>query len=90
MIICGIRTRKKEAPEQQNNISFFVFKKCSKIVELVKQSTILTFVLGAILYQFAVFMRKKQGNVESSVYVIENEHNKQDLEANGLQPETKL
>ncbi|XP_040201099.1 uncharacterized protein LOC120932638 [Rana temporaria] len=62
----------------------------AEVLALVVGAVFLTIVLSALLYQFVVFMRKKQTHIDSSIYIIENEHNKQDVEANGSQPETRL
>ncbi|XP_077318235.1 uncharacterized protein LOC143940591 [Lithobates pipiens] len=62
----------------------------AEVLALVIGAVFLTIVLSALLYQFAVFMRKKQAHIDSSIYIIENEHNKQDFEANGSQPDTRL
>ncbi|KAM5193775.1 uncharacterized protein ACMZJ9_019318 [Mantella aurantiaca] len=61
----------------------------AEVLAVVIGAVFLTIVLSAILYQFVIFMRKKQINVDNSIYIIENEH-KNDLEANGFQPETRL
>ncbi|XP_072270046.1 uncharacterized protein [Pyxicephalus adspersus] len=62
----------------------------AEVFAIVIGAVFLTIVLSAILYQFAVFLRKKQTTVDSSIYIIENEHQKHDLEANGLQVDTRL
>ncbi|XP_075710904.1 uncharacterized protein LOC142744097 [Rhinoderma darwinii] len=62
----------------------------AEVLAIAIGAVFLTILLSALLYQFAVFIRNKKAHRDSSVYIIENELHKYDVEANGLEPETKL
>ncbi|KAM4049192.1 uncharacterized protein ACNLHF_007083 [Anomaloglossus baeobatrachus] len=65
--------------------------KSGEVLAIALGVFLFTFILGALLYQFAVFMRKKKVHSDSSVYIIENEIHKYDIEeVNGLEHETRL
>ncbi|XP_073434380.1 uncharacterized protein [Dendrobates tinctorius] len=64
--------------------------KSAEVLAIAIGVVFVTIILGALLYQFAVFMRKKRAHNDCSVYVIENEFHKYDVEANGLEGDTKL
>ncbi|XP_069816816.1 uncharacterized protein [Dendropsophus ebraccatus] len=61
-----------------------------EVLAIAVGAVFLTVLLSALLYQFAVFMRNRKAPRDPSVYIIENELHKYDVEANGLEPETKL
>ncbi|XP_075424145.1 uncharacterized protein LOC142464669 isoform X1 [Ascaphus truei] len=61
-----------------------------EILAIVVGGVFLATLICALSYQLVVFMRKKNVKRHSSVYIIENDILKYDLEANGIQPETKL
>ncbi|XP_040271927.1 uncharacterized protein LOC120988497 [Bufo bufo] len=62
----------------------------AELLAIVTGAVFLTILLSALLYQFAVFMKNKKAQRDNSVFIIENEVHKYDVEANGLEPETKL
>ncbi|XP_066458011.1 uncharacterized protein [Eleutherodactylus coqui] len=62
----------------------------SEVLAIVLGAIFLTMLISALSYQLTVFIRNKRVHRESSVYIIENEMHKSDVEANGLQPETKF
>ncbi|XP_071998018.1 uncharacterized protein [Engystomops pustulosus] len=62
----------------------------AEVLAIAIGAVFFTVLLSALLYQFAVFMRNKNTPRDSSVFIIENELHKYDVEANGLEPETKL
>ncbi|XP_068127743.1 uncharacterized protein [Hyperolius riggenbachi] len=62
----------------------------AEVLAIAIGAVFLTIILSALLYQLVAFMSKKNVNMGSSIFIIENELTKHDLEANGLQPETKL
>lgn len=62
----------------------------AEVLAIAIGAVFLTVLLSALLYQLAVFMRNRKAHRDSSVFIIENELHKYDVEANGLEPETKL
>ncbi|XP_069601498.1 uncharacterized protein [Ranitomeya imitator] len=64
--------------------------KSGEVLAIAIGVVFVTIILGALLYQFTVFMSKKRAHNDCSVYVIENEFQKYDIEANGLERDTKL
>ncbi|KAM8960158.1 uncharacterized protein RCH25_035892 [Pelodytes ibericus] len=61
----------------------------AEVLAIVIGAVFMTILLSALLYQFAAFIKKKKAKRDSSIYIIENELHKYDIE-NELQPDTKL
>ncbi|XP_063313035.1 uncharacterized protein LOC134612577 [Pelobates fuscus] len=55
----------------------------AEVLAIVVGAVFMTILLSALLYQLAVYMKKKKTKRPSSVYIIENELHKYDMEANG-------
>ncbi|KAM3936699.1 uncharacterized protein RB166_021572 [Leptodactylus fuscus] len=62
----------------------------AEILAIVIGAGFLTILFSALLYQFTVFLRNRKAQRDSSVFIIENELQKYDIEANGVEPDTRL
>ncbi|KAM4707133.1 uncharacterized protein O3C94_003681 [Discoglossus pictus] len=64
--------------------------KGGEILAIALGVAFLTILFGALFYQLVLYLRERKIKRLSSVYIIENEMNKYNLEANITEPETKL
>ncbi|XP_053313557.1 uncharacterized protein LOC128475096 isoform X2 [Spea bombifrons] len=62
----------------------------AEVLAVVIGVLFMTILLSALFYQFVVFMKKKKAIRNSSIYIIENELHKHDIEGNSFQPDTRL
>ncbi|XP_018119544.2 uncharacterized protein LOC108717200 [Xenopus laevis] len=62
----------------------------AEVLAIAIGALFLAIILSSLFYQLVIYLRNKEVNRDSSIYIIENELHKYDMDSSGEQPETKL
>ncbi|KAG8456208.1 hypothetical protein GDO86_002124 [Hymenochirus boettgeri] len=62
----------------------------AEVLAIAVGAVFITIIISALLYQWVLYMRKKKVNRDSSIYIIEDELPKYEMDVNSVEPETKL
>ncbi|XP_031748781.1 uncharacterized protein LOC116407528 [Xenopus tropicalis] len=62
----------------------------AEVLAIAIGALFLAIILSSLLYQLVIYLRNQKANRDSSIYIIENDLHKYNMDANEEQPETKL